>query len=111
MHIRKGDLIEVLNGDEAGKTGKVKTVLRNKGKVIIDGLNMVHKNLKPSQENPKGGRIQKEAPLAASNVLPVCSNKGCKGFGHGVRTRSSVLEDRRKIRVCVKCDNEIYTSE
>lgn len=111
MHIRKGDLIEVINGDEAGKTGKIKSVMRSKGMVVIEGVNLVHKNLKPSQENPKGGRIQKEAPLAVSNVLPVCSNKSCKGFGHGVRIKNMVLEDQRKIRACVKCDGEIFASE
>ena len=111
MRIRKGELVEIVSGDDAGKTGKIKAVLPKDSKVIVEGVNYVHKHLKPTQENPKGGRIQKEAPIAISKALPVCQNKSCAKFNRGVRVRKKRLENGEKIRICVKCDNEITTIE
>lgn len=111
MRIRKGDLVQVMSGDDTGKTGKIKSVLPDKGMVVIEGINYVYKHLKPSQENPKGGRIQKEAPIAASNALPVCQNKNCSKFNRGVRVRIKILDNKEKIRTCVKCGNEISIGE
>lgn len=111
MRIRKGELVEIISGDDAGKTGKIKSVLPKEGKVIVEGINYVHKHLKPTQENPKGGRIQKEAPIAISNALPACQNKSCTKFNRGVRVKIKALENGEKIRTCVKCENEITTSD
>ncbi|MGR3317484.1 MAG: 50S ribosomal protein L24 [Candidatus Anammoxibacter sp.] len=111
MSIRKGDLVQIISGDDIGKTGKIKAVLQKKGKVLIGGINLVYKHLKPNQDNPKGGRIQKEAPVAISNTLLVCRNKSCSKFNRGVRVRTEILENRNKIRVCVKCGDEISVGE
>ncbi|MGR3178029.1 MAG: 50S ribosomal protein L24 [Candidatus Anammoxibacter sp.] len=111
MSIRKGDLVQIISGDDIGKTGKIKAVLTKKRKVLIGGINLVYKHLKPSQENPKGGRIQKEAPVAVSNTLLVCQNKSCSKFNRGVRTRMNILENKNKVRACVKCGDEISVSD
>lgn len=68
--IRKGDMVVVIGGDEAadGKTGKVLRILKDRNRVIVEGVNRVWKHVRPSQRNPQGGRIQKEAPLHISNV-------------------------------------------
>ncbi len=108
MRIRKGDLVEIVTGNDAGKTGIIKSVLTKKKAVIIEDKKLVHKHLKPSQDNPKGGRIKKEAHIAESNVLPVCKNKGCARHNKGVRVRIN-SESGVKSRYCVKCDNEITT--
>ena len=68
MHIRKDDLVAVLSGDDKGKRGKVLRVLHTVNKVLIEGVNLVYKHMKPSKANPQGGRLSKEMPVAVSNV-------------------------------------------
>ena len=68
MFIRKDDIVEVLTGDDKGKRGRVLRVLRDEGKVVVEGVNRVYRHLKPSRRNPQGGRLSKEMPLDASNV-------------------------------------------
>ena len=69
MHIRKDDIVVVLAGDDKGKRGKVLRVLREKNKVVVEGVNRVYRHLKPSKRNPQGGRLSKEMPVSASNVM------------------------------------------
>jgi large subunit ribosomal protein L24 len=68
MHIRIDDIVEVIAGDDVGKRGKVLRVNRENNKVTVQGVNLVYRHLKPSRNNPQGGRLSKEMPLAASNV-------------------------------------------
>ena len=70
-HIRKGDTVSVLAGDDKGKTGAVLRVDARRGKVLVQGINRVYRHLRPSRKHPQGGRIQKEMPISLSNVLPV----------------------------------------
>ena len=69
LHIKKGDTVYVNAGEDKGKTGKVTKVLVEKQRAIVEGVNMVKKHTKPSQANPKGGIIEKEAPIYASKVM------------------------------------------
>ena len=68
MHVKKGDTVVVLTGAARGKTGRVLKVLPEKNKVIVEGLKFVMRHTKPTQTNPQGGRLEKEAPMHASNV-------------------------------------------
>ena len=68
MHVKKGDTVVVLSGATRGKTGRVLKVLPEKNKVIVEGLNFVTRHTRPTQTNPQGGRLEKEAPIHASNV-------------------------------------------
>ena len=68
MLIRKDDLVAILAGDDKGKRGKVLRVLRTENKVVVEGINLVYKHLKPSRKNQQGGRLSKEMPVAVSNV-------------------------------------------
>ena len=70
-HVKKGDMVVVLTGNDRGKVGQVLRVDPGKRKVLVQGINRVYKHLKPSRKYPRGGRIQKEMPLDLSNVLPV----------------------------------------
>ncbi len=70
-HVKKGDLVAVLSGDDRGKTGEVLRVDVRAGKVLVQGINRVYKHMKPSRKYPKGGRMQKEMPIHISSVLPV----------------------------------------
>lgn len=71
MRVRQGDVVTVVTGKYRGKRGRVLRVMPGKNRVIVEGVNMVYKHLRRSQENPKGGRIQREAPIHASNVMPI----------------------------------------
>ena len=72
---------------------------------------MVYKHTKPSQKNPQGGRIQKEASISIANVLPVCQNRNCRKFEKGVRVRKKTLENGNKPRICVYCGSEIMSAD
>ena len=69
MHIKKGDIVEVISGDDKGKRGRVLNVLNSKGKLVVEGINRVYKHLRRSQKNPQGGRLSKEMPVDVSNVM------------------------------------------
>ena len=75
-HIRKDDTVIVIAGSDKGKTGKVLGIDTKANRVLVEGVNRVWKHVKPSQRYPQGGRIQKEAPVHASNVQPVDPSTG-----------------------------------
>ncbi len=78
LHVKKGDTVEIITGNDKGKTGKILRVLTDKNKVIVQGHNVARKHVRPSQKNPQGGRITVEKPIHISNVLPV-NPKSSKG--------------------------------
>jgi len=70
-HVRKGDTVMVIAGNDRGKTGEVLAVYPKSRKVLVKGINRVYRHLRPSRSHPQGGRIQKEMPIDISNVLPI----------------------------------------
>jgi large subunit ribosomal protein L24 len=102
MNIRKDDTVQVLTGDDKGRTGRVLRVLVDKGKVVVEGINRVYKHMKPSRRNPQGGRLSKEMPVDVSNVALFCPN--CR---RGVRVARRINADGSKERVCKKCDRSL----
>ncbi len=76
LHIRRGDTVMVIAGDNKGKTGKIVSVDREKSKAVVEGLNMIKKSVKPSAEHPQGGFVEKEAPIHVSNLMIVDSSTG-----------------------------------
>lgn len=70
-HIKKGDTVKVITGDDKGKVAKVLQVLPKKSKVVVEGCKLVKKSIKPSDNQPKGGFIEKEMPIHISNVRKV----------------------------------------
>ena len=71
LHVRKGDTVEIIAGDQKGATGRVLHVYPEKNVVIVQGHNIAKKHVRPSRRNPQGGRISVEQPIHMSNVLPV----------------------------------------
>ena len=69
LKIKKGDTVRVIAGKDNGKEGKVVSIDRKKGRVLVEGINMITKHMKPSAANQNGGIIQKEAPIDISNVM------------------------------------------
>ena len=96
--IRKNDQVMIVKGKEQGKTGRVIRVIPDKGHVLIEKLNLVKRHTKQSAKYKQGGIIEKEAPLAISNVMLLCDK--CKG---PVRVGRKVLEDGKRVRLCKKC--------
>ena len=101
--IRKDDVVYVRSGDDKGKTGKVLRIIGtgDETKVLVEGINIVWKHLKPTQQNQRGGRIQKEAPIHISKVQPVDpkTNKG-------VRVKYTE-KDGTKHRIAVQSGNDL----
>lgn len=74
LHIRKGDMVRVIAGNERGKEGKVLRVFRAKERVIVEGVNMRIKHMKPNATYPQGGRVEREMPIHVANVMPLDSS-------------------------------------
>ena len=91
MKIKKGDTVQIISGNEAGKSGRIIKIFRTKNKIVVEGLNMVKKHARPTQENPQGGIIQKEAAIHISNVMFIAGGKP-------TRIGYKTLEDGRKVR-------------
>ncbi len=101
MIIKTKDTVLVLSGKDKGKKGEVKSVNPAKNQVVVTGVNMISKHVKPSQ-NKQGGIIQMEAALDASNVAIVCNK--CK---KAMTPKVQVSADGKKVRVCRKCNEPI----
>ena len=97
LHIKTGDTVIVLSGDDKGTKGEVVAVSPEEGKVIVKGANMIHKHVKPRRQGETGGIIDAEGALYASKVALFCPK--CE---KGVRVKMTT-EDGKKVRVCAKC--------
>ena len=91
MKIKKGDTVQIITGIEVGKSGRVIKVFPKKYKIVVEGLNMVKKHARPTQDNPQGGIIEKEAPIHISNVMFITGGKP-------TRIGYKTLEDDRKVK-------------
>ena len=100
FHIKKGDTVIVNAGNDKGKTGKVLEVVREKDRVIVEGVNMVSKHTKPNSKFPQGGIIKQEAAIHISNVQLVDKNGAATRVGYKV-------VDGKKVRYAKKTGEEI----
>jgi large subunit ribosomal protein L24 len=96
--LKKNDLVEVLSGKEAGKTGKILKVVRDKNQAVVEKVNMVKRHSRPSPTTGQGGIIEREAPLHISKLMLICPK--CAKAG---RFRMTTTADQKKSRVCRKC--------
>lgn len=96
LHVKKGDKVQVISGKDRGKQGVITQVIPAKERVVVEGVNIVKRHSKPSQANPQGGIIEKEAPIHVSNVMLVDpkTNKPTR-IGHKI-------VDGKKVRVAKK---------
>ena len=94
LHIKKGDMVEIITGEHKGATGRVLRVIPEKKSVVVQGHNIAKKHVRPSRRNPQGGRISVEQPIHISNVLPV-NSKGSRGG----RVHYQINEDGSKKRI------------
>ena len=99
--LKKDDKVKVVAGKDKGKLGKVLKIDRQRGRVLVENINIIKRHSRPSAQNRQGGIIEREAFLDSSNVMLLCSK--CM---EPVRVGGKILEDGKKVRVCKRC-NEI----
>jgi len=100
MHVKKGMTVKIISGNHKGMEGKVLHVFPGKDRVIIEGINFIKKATRPTQENPSGGLVEKEASIHISNVMVIQG-------GQATRVGYKKLEDGSKVRVSIKTNEEI----
>src|SRR5947208_4377624 len=100
-HIKSGDQVMVITGADKGKVGRVMRIIADKDRVVVEGINRVWKHVRPSQRYPQGGRIQKDAPIHLSNVMPLDPSTG-----KGTRVKAKEL-DGVKHRIAVKSGTDL----
>ena len=112
LHVKVGDTVMLMVGDkkgDRGKTGKVLTVSPKEGKVIVEGINMVTKHVKPRQQGQLGGRVQAESPIYACKVMPVCPKCSRPTVGYeefrGITAKRVRAFPRAKIRQIGESNN------
>lgn len=101
MNLKKNDKVIILAGKDKGKTGEVREIMPSKNKVVVTGINMISKHVKPNQNN-KGGIQKMEAPIDASNVAVVCSK--CKKH---MTPKNKIEQSGTITRICRKCNEAI----
>ncbi len=101
VHVKTGDNVKIISGKDKGKTGKVLQVSPKEGKVIVEGLNMVIKHVKPRRQGEQGGKINAEGALYACKVVPVCPK-----CDKQTRIGAGTDKNGKKTRVCKKCNAE-----
>jgi large subunit ribosomal protein L24 len=111
MNIKKDDIVVIRRGKDRGtpdkpRTGKVLAVFPSSNRLIVEGINLIGRHTRPSQKNPKGGIVKKEAPIHRSNVALYC--KSCSA---PAKISQKVLAEsdgaRRKVRYCSRCGESI----
>ena len=101
VHVKKGDTVAVISGNDKGKQGKVLEVSPKEGNVLVEGVNIVSKHVKPRRQGEQGGIVQVEGAIYACKVQLFCSK-----CGKPVRSKIKADGDK-KIRVCAKCGAEL----
>lgn len=97
LHVKKDDVVMVISGKDKGKKGRVIAAYPRENRVLVEGVNMVKKHQKPSQVNPQGGIIEKEAAIHVSNVMHIDPKSG-----KVTRIGYKVLDNGKKVRVAKK---------
>ena len=98
VHVKRGDTVMIISGKSKGKKGKVLEVSPKEGKIIVEGLNMVTKHVKPRKAGDPAGIVKAEGALYACKAMPVCSR-----CGKATRIGANVLKNGKKDRICRKC--------
>ena len=102
FHVKKGDQVEVISGNFRGSSGKILEVIPSKQRVLIEGVRIIKKHLRKSQDNPSGKIAEREGPIQASNVMIVCP--GCNKAVRIAHHIDHVAGGKsRRTRVCRKC--------
>lgn len=102
LRIKKNDVVMVTSGKDRGKTGKVLLIYKSQSRALVEGVNLVKKHIRRTQQDQKGGIVSMERPLSLSNIMPFC-----KSCNRPARVSFNVASDKSKIRLCRKCKTPI----
>ena len=103
IQIRKNDQVKVIAGKDLNKTGRVLRVLRDKGRVVVEGVSFLKRHTRPNpQKQIKGGIVEREAPIHISNVMIICG-----ACGKATRIGHNLLADGKKVRICRSCNSSL----
>lgn len=102
LRVKKGDTAVVITGKNKGKKGRILSVIPEKERVVVEGINIIKKHTKPNKQYAQGGIIEREAPIHISNVMLVCPK-----CGKPARLGNTVLDGGSKVRTCKKCKEVI----
>ena len=102
MYLKKNDAVQIITGKDRGKKGKVLQTFPSINKVVVEGMNMMAKNVRPKKQGQKGQVVRYNAPVDASNVLLFCGK-----CNKPVRVGLTKTADGKKIRICRKCKQNI----
>ena len=100
MKIKQGDMVEIISGAYNGKQGRVLKIIINKSRLIVEGVNMLKKHMRPNQDNPQGSIIEKEGSIHSSNVKLISGGKA-------TRVGYKILDNRKKVRFSKKTGKNI----
>lgn len=106
LHIKKGDMVLVIAGDDKSREGRVLEVDREKSRAIVEGVNMIKKHTKPNSKHPQGGIIEKEASIHLSNLMLI-DPKGGNQKSKGTRIGRKEGENGKLVRYAKKSGEEI----
>ena len=104
MKIHKNDSVQVIAGNARGKKGKILKMFRDEGRVIVEGVNIIKRHARPSQKNPQGGIVQKEAPISVSNVMVICPKCSEPSRVGRKQVSNSATGKKQMMRVCRNCE-------
>jgi len=102
LHVKKDDTVIVITGKDKGKKGRVIAAYPRENRVLVEGVNMVKRHTRPSQANPQGGIIEREAPIHVSNVMHIDPKSG-----EPTRIGYKILDNGKKVRIAKKSGQEI----
>ena len=100
MKIKQGDTVKVISGSYSGKEGRVLKVINSKNRLVVEGINMLKRHMRPNQESPQGGIIEKEGSIHVSNVQLIAS-------GNATKVGYKILKDGKKVRFSKKTGKNI----
>ena len=108
LHVRTGDNVVMVAGNDLGATGRILRTIPDENKVVVEDVNVHFVHEKPGRAGRRQGeRIEKEMPVDASNVMLVCRNRDCGSHGKPVRVRRRKGQDGNTMRLCVKCEQPV----
>ena len=103
VDVRRNDQVKVIAGKDLNKVGRVLRVIRNRQRLVVEGISMVKRHTRPNpSKNLKGGIVEREGPIHASNVMIICGT-----CGKPTRIGHQHLSDGKKIRICRKCEGSL----
>ncbi|MCH7781944.1 50S ribosomal protein L24 [candidate division KSB1 bacterium] len=99
MNVVKEDTVLIISGNERGRQGKVLKTFPKTGRILVEGVNLIKRHTRPSQQSPQGGIVEKEATINASNVMVICPK-----CNNATRVKHKLLENNKSVRVCRNCE-------